>query len=144
MVSLLKSQTSAGGFSNSTGSSVTDRRFSPDIQSISTVGANGCANGPHRDFWAGPPATGDAATGKLCPFTPQPPPWAQPSSEDFFTLNSRDSGNLSHLHSLDQWWQGGRSLGPGLRRKEGMCDMVSKARISARMRKISFVEVSCM
>ena len=37
--------------------------------SISTVGANGCADGPHRDFWAASLATGDAATGKGSPFT---------------------------------------------------------------------------
>ena len=48
------------------------------------------------------------------------------------------------IRHLRQWWEGGRSLRPGLRRKEAMCDLVSKGRISAKMRRSSFVGVSCM
>ena len=73
---------------------------SPICKSISTVGANGHANGPHRMFWPASPATGDAATANPGPFTPKTLPLPVPCSDRFFPPNSKDSGNLSGLLAI--------------------------------------------
>ena len=66
-------------------------------KSISTVGAKGHANGPHRVVWRASPSTGDAATANPSPFTPKTLLLSVPCSDRFFPPNSNYSGNLSGL-----------------------------------------------
>ena len=73
-----------------------DRRltmFLPSSKTISTVRANGRANGPARGFWAAGSATGDTPTVECWPVTPNWPPWPRGYSDHFFTPNSWEFGN---------------------------------------------------
>ena len=64
-------------------------------KSISTVGANGHANGPPRGFWVAGSATGDAATVETGLATPNFAPWPQRCSGHFLTPNSWQSQTCS-------------------------------------------------
>jgi hypothetical protein len=60
-------------------------------ESISTVGWEAYANGGNHVDWPGLGSTGDAATAKAGPFTPNTLPLPLPCRDPFFTANEKDS-----------------------------------------------------
>ena len=58
-------------------------------KSISTVGWEAYANGGNRVDWPGLGPTGDAATAKGAPFTPNTLPLPLPCRDQFFTANNK-------------------------------------------------------